>query len=64
MEPDETKNEAQGFGYTFVVGKRHGLVQRDFDDLDEFPLARVASAGAHAVVVGNLGVKHGLLRTY
>lgn len=63
MEPDETKNDAHGFGYTFVVGKRHGLVQRDFDDLDKLPLAGLASTGTHAVVVGHLRVKHCLLRT-
>lgn len=63
MEPDETKNDAHGFGYTLVVGKRHGLVQRDFDHLDELPLPWLTSTCAHAVVVGHLGVKHGLLGT-
>lgn len=63
VEPDEAKNDPHGFGYTLVVGEGHGLVQRDFDDLDQFPLARLASARAHAVVVGDFGVKHGLLGT-
>lgn len=63
MEPDETKNDAHGFGYTLVVGERHGLVQRDFDHLDKLSLPRLTSAGAHTVVVRHLGVKHGLLGT-
>lgn len=61
MEPDETKNDAHGFGYTLVVGKRHGLVQRHLHHLDELALLRLAAARAHAVVVGHLGVEHGLL---
>lgn len=61
MEPDEAKDDAHGFGYTLVVGERHGLVQRDLDHLDELALPRLTSACAHAVVVGHLGVKHGLL---
>lgn len=61
MEPDETKNDAHGFGDALVVGKRHGLVQWDFDHLDKLSLPRLTSACANTVVVGHLGVKHGLL---
>lgn len=61
VEPDEAKNDTHGFGDAFVVGERHGLVQRDFDHLDKLPLPGLTSARAHTVVVGNLGVKHGLL---
>lgn len=63
MEPDETKYDAHGFGYALVVGKRHGLVQRDFDHLDKLSLPWLTSSCAHTVVVGHLGVKHGLLGT-
>lgn len=63
MEPDETKNDAHGFGYTLVVGKRHGLVQRDFDHLDKLSLLWLTSTWADAVVIGHLSVKHGLLGT-
>lgn len=61
MEPDETKYDAHGFGDALVVGERHGLVQRDFHHLDELSFLWLTSACAHAVVVGHLGVKHGLL---
>lgn len=61
VEPDEAKNDAHGFGDALVVGERHGLVQRDFDHLDKLPLPGLTSARAHAVVVGDLGIKHGLL---
>lgn len=61
MEPDETKNDAHGFGDSLVVSKRHGLVQRDFDHLNKLSLPGLTSACAHTVVVGHLGVKHGLL---
>lgn len=61
MEPDETKNYAHGFGYTLVIGKRHGLVQRDFDHLDKLALPRLTSTCTHAVVIRHLGVKHRLL---
>lgn len=63
MEPDETKYDAHGFGYALVVGKRHGLVQRDFDHLDKLSLPWLTSSCAHTVVVGHLGIKHGLLGT-
>lgn len=63
MEPDETKNDAHGFGYTLVVSKRHGLVQRDFDHLDKLSLLWLTSTWADAVVIGHLSVKHGLLGT-
>lgn len=61
MEPDEAKNNAHGFGYTLVVGKRHGLVQWHFNHLDKLSLPRLTSTWADAVVVRHLGVKHGLL---
>lgn len=64
VEPDEAKNDPHGFGYALVVGEGHGLVQRNFDHLDQLPLPRLTSARAHAVVVGDLGVKHGLLGTH
>lgn len=63
MEPDEAKNDPHGFGDALVVGEGHGLVQRYLHHLDQLALARLASARAHAVVVGDLGVKHGLLGT-
>lgn len=61
MEPDEAKDDAHGFGDTIVVGERHGLVQRDFDHLDQLPLSRLATTCTHTGVVGHLSVKHGLL---
>lgn len=63
MEPDEAKNDAHGFGYTLVVGKRHGLVQRDFNHLNKLSLPGLTSTCADAVVIRHLSVKHGLLGT-
>lgn len=61
MEPYEAKDDAHGFGNALVVGKGHGFVQGNFDHLNELALPRLTSARAHAIVVGYLGVKHGLL---
>lgn len=44
MEPDEAKNDAHGFGDTLIIGKCHGLVQRDFDHLDKLSLQWLTSA--------------------
>lgn len=61
VEPDEAKNDTHGFGNALVVGERHGLVQRNLDHFDKLPLSGLTSTRAHTVVIGNLGVKHGLL---
>lgn len=61
MEPDEAKDDAHGLGDALVVRKRHGLVKRHLDHLDELPLLRLTATLAHAIVVRHLGVEHRLL---
>lgn len=61
VEPDEAKNDAHCFGDALVEDEGHRFVQRDFDHLDQFSLLGFTSSLSYAMLVGHLGVKHGLL---